>query len=311
MTGPTASAARFTDTANLYLLTNCDMACSFCYASKGLGKFTLEQLRSVLDSLKEAGATHVNLTGGEPLMHPQVDDVVAYAAGLGFSITLFTSGSLLTEEKARAIAPHVKWFALSLDGTRETNLAVGRGEGHYEAALRSIEIIRAVAPDKRVRVTSVATRVNVENLKDLAKILGEPRHRPDLWRIKQMVPTRRANEKADELGIDDALFHREMRQVVEALPEGFPVQIHDSKYKSGDTMCIHPRGMATVTLGDGSDMDIVPLGNMLLDPQKVFRSWNERRDARNADRYNTMWQSPEHVTISRAPETLPLDTAQV
>jgi radical S-adenosyl methionine domain-containing protein 2 len=289
---------RFEDTANLYLLTACDMTCSFCYASKGLGRFSLDELREILDTLVEHGASHVNLTGGEPLLHPDVFEVVRYADQLGLRITFFTSGSMLTPEAAAEICRSVEWVALSLDGTREMNLAVGRGEGHYEAALRSIELLRSASPSTLIRVTSVATRINASGLSALAGVLRGDRHRPDLWRIKQMVPTRRAGDHRDDLGVTDQEFDRHMAEVMSVLPEGFPVQLHGSQLKSGDTMCIHPGGEATVTIGDGTDMEIVPLGNVLRAPRLVFREWNSRRDASNAGDYNRMWARSSPVTLS-------------
>ncbi|WP_322768543.1 radical SAM protein [Frankia sp. Cr1] len=307
---PIVAKVPFTDTANIYLLTNCDMACSFCYASKGLGGFTVQQLRFVLTTLRDHGATHVNLTGGEPLMHPDVLEVAECADTLGFSTTLFTSGSMLTKPIATGIGAHVRWFALSLDGTREKNLEVGRGEGHYEAALRSIEIIREVAPQARVRVTTVATRINVDHLEPLGEVLRHERHRPDLWRIKQMVPTRRGAEMADELGVTTEQFEARMIRLLSALPADFPVQIHGSESKSGDTMCIHPRGGATVTIGDGLDMEILPLGNILSEPGTVFTNWQRRRNRVNASSYNQMWRDPDLFTSSERSRFLTLRAAR-
>lgn len=291
-------AVRFEDTANLYLLTACDMTCSFCYASKGLGRFTAEQLRAILDSLAAHGASHVNLTGGEPLLHPDVLDITRYAVSVGLGVTFFTSGSMLTAELAEELCRSVDWIALSLDGTSEMNLAVGRGEGHYEAALRSLQLVRAASSSTRIRVTSVATSINIGGLPALAEVLMEEPYRPDLWRIKQMVPTRRAGEAADDLGVADEAFDQHMAKVMEVLPPAFPVQLHGSKLKSGDTMCIHPGGEATVTLGDGADMRIVSLGNMLVGPGQVFGEWNRRRDASNAGAYNRMWSETSRVSLS-------------
>ncbi len=279
----------FKDVANLYLLTNCDMECSFCYASKNLGNMSPERARSVIDFLRAAGAERINLTGGEILMHPKALEIVRYASDSGLLVTLFTSGSMLTQRRAEQFVPHITWLALSLDGPPEINVAVGRSERHYPATIEALKLVRAMQSDVRIRVATVVTRLNVAHLQPLADTLSEPDLLPDLWRLKQMVPTRRAGEMKDELGVELDVFREHMARLSESHGHRVRMQIHPAASKVADTMCIHPNGAATVTLGDGDDMEIVPLGNMFANPAAVLKAWWTHRDGENADGYDAMW----------------------
>jgi MoaA/NifB/PqqE/SkfB family radical SAM enzyme len=279
----------FKDVANLYLLTNCDMECSFCYASKNLGNMSVARATSVIDFLRNAGAERINLTGGEILMHPHALEIVRYAAETGLLVTLFTSGSMLNQHRAERFIPHINWLALSLDGPPEINVAVGRSERHYAATIEALRLVRAMESHVRIRVATVVTQINVDHLAPLAATLSEPDLTPDLWRLKQMVPTRRAGEMQDELGVALDVFQRQMEQLATSYGAQIRMQIHPAASKVADTMCIHPNGAATVTLGDGEDMQIVGLGNMFLDPAAVLDSWWEHRDGENADDYDAMW----------------------
>jgi MoaA/NifB/PqqE/SkfB family radical SAM enzyme len=280
---------RFKDVANLYLLTNCDMSCTFCYASKDLGLMSVDRAKSVIDYLVAAGAERINLTGGEILMHPEAATVVRYAAETGLKVTLFTSGSMLTERRAKKFLPHVDWLALSLDGPPHINEAVGRSPRHYDATLNALRMCRELRPDLKIRVASVVTKINVAHLVELGPVFVQPELTPTLWRLKQMVPTRRAQVEKDQLAISEDVFRHHMSLLVDAYGDRLRIQVHPAASKVADTMCIHPNGAATVTLGDGDDMEIVGLGNMFHDPAKVLDGWWQYRDSDNADGYDAMW----------------------
>lgn len=280
----------FKDVANLYLLTNCDMDCSFCYASKNLGSMSLERARTLIDFLASAGAERINLTGGEILMHPDALDVVRYAKEVGLNVTLFTSGSMLNQRRAEKFVPLIDWLALSLDGPPEINVAVGRSERHYDGTIGALGLVRSMETGVRIRVATVVTRINVAHLEPLAETFIQPGLTPDLWRLKQMVPTRRGGEAKDDLGLTLEVFQRHMEPLVAVYGERIRMQAHPAASKIADTMCIHPNGAATVTLGDGGeDMEIVPLGNMFKDPDAVLEGWWTYRDADNAAEYGEMW----------------------
>jgi MoaA/NifB/PqqE/SkfB family radical SAM enzyme len=265
------------------------MECSFCYASKNLGNMSPERARTVIDFLRAAGAERINLTGGEILMHPNALEIVRYAANAGLLVTLFTSGSMLTERRAKQFVPHISWLALSLDGPPRINVAVGRSERHYPATIEALRLVRAMRSDVKIRVATVVTRINVSHLRPLADTLSKPDLAPDLWRLKQMVPTRRAGEMKDELGVDIDVFREHMAKLTQSHGHRVRMQIHPATSKVADTMCIHPNGAATVTLGDGDDMEIVPLGNMFADPAAVLDAWWVHRDGDNAAEYDAMW----------------------
>lgn len=279
----------FKDVANLYLLTNCDMDCSFCYASKNLGNMSLERAKFVIDFLASAGAERINLTGGEILMHPEALTVVRYAADAGLGVTLFTSGSMLTEKRAEKFIPHIDWLALSLDGPPAINVAVGRSERHYAATIDALRLVRAMGSTVRIRVATVVTQINIAHLMPLAETFAQPELTPDLWRLKQMVPTRRAGEAKDELGVTFQVFEEHMTPLANRYGRRIRMQIHPAASKVADTMCIHPNGAATVTLGDGDDMEIVGLGNMFSDADAVIGAWWRHRDDDNAAGYDEMW----------------------
>lgn len=89
------------------LTYRCPLHCVFCsnpvdYARYDHELTTAEWLR-VLDQGREAGAVQLGLSGGEPLLRKDLEEIVAHAHDLGYYVNLITSGVGLTEERGRAL----------------------------------------------------------------------------------------------------------------------------------------------------------------------------------------------------------------
>ena len=90
----------------------CNLGCEHCYLTEGpVGRprptreeLTLDEVRPVLDQLAEAGTLFLTLTGGEVFMRRDFLEILAHARSCGFSVTIFTTGTLLTPETASALA---------------------------------------------------------------------------------------------------------------------------------------------------------------------------------------------------------------
>jgi MoaA/NifB/PqqE/SkfB family radical SAM enzyme len=82
----------------------CNLACSYCneYDAVSEPVPTDEMLRRV-DRLAELGTLSVTLSGGEPLLHPDAERIVARIRERGMVAGLITNGYLLSEERIRAL----------------------------------------------------------------------------------------------------------------------------------------------------------------------------------------------------------------
>jgi len=122
-------------------LFRCNLACAGCgkiqYPAHILKKdLTPEECFRAVD---ECGAPVVSIPGGEPLMHPQIDQIVAGLVERKKYIYLCTN-ALLLKEKIHLFAPSkYLTFSVHLDGQREEHdLAVCR-EGGYDIAVDAIK----------------------------------------------------------------------------------------------------------------------------------------------------------------------------
>ena len=111
----------------LELTYRCPLHCVFCYnptefAKSGAELPTAQWLR-VLQEARALGAVQLGLSGGEPLVREDLEEIVAAAHGLGFYSNLITSGVGMTEARIRALkSAGLDHIQLSFqDSTREMN----------------------------------------------------------------------------------------------------------------------------------------------------------------------------------------------
>src|SRR6185503_894757 len=80
----------------------CDFACTYCRPSRNdgyaEGRLMTPAWQTMFEGLQRAGVRRVRLTGGEPLIHPEIVSIVAHLAALGFEdLSLTTNASQLAK----------------------------------------------------------------------------------------------------------------------------------------------------------------------------------------------------------------------
>ena len=72
----------------------CNKSCDYCYLKLANRSLSLESIQEIVESKKP---NTVTITGGEPLMHPEIKDILEFLADQGNHIHLLSNGILLTE----------------------------------------------------------------------------------------------------------------------------------------------------------------------------------------------------------------------
>jgi len=89
---------------SLYVTDQCNLDCHYCTEyDNAVPHPTLETLKRWVTKIRELGTERIALVGGEPLVHPQIVELVGYCRELGFSTSLTTNGFLLTRELVGAL----------------------------------------------------------------------------------------------------------------------------------------------------------------------------------------------------------------
>lgn len=89
-----------------FTVTNfCNAKCVYCSFHKQKNKktVTLDEARTAIDYLAEINTGVLSLTGGEPLLNPELPEIIAYAKSKGLIVITGTNGQLLTGSMAKRL----------------------------------------------------------------------------------------------------------------------------------------------------------------------------------------------------------------
>ena len=131
--------------ALLKITDRCDLRCSHCFVSATAAgeDMPASALRGAISRLVAARVTNVTITGGEPLVHPELPDMLCDLVAAGLNVTVCTNGVNVTDELIRCASELGRVsFNVSLDGARDAS------HGKFRGNLESFE--RTVANSRRL-----------------------------------------------------------------------------------------------------------------------------------------------------------------
>ena len=164
-------------TLYFYLTEGCNLRCRHCWiepphqsGKKQYPALDPELFRHILEQAKPLGLTSVKLTGGEPLMHPHIGELLDILRDEKLRFNVETNGVLCTPELARELVRSgIYHISVSLDGAdADTHEWVRGVEGCFEAALQGIRNL--VAAGIRPQVIMTLMRRNVDQIEAVVRL---------------------------------------------------------------------------------------------------------------------------------------------
>ena len=197
------------------LIRRCNLACKHCYSLSGdrdyPGELSQGEVYRVMEDLRSFGVPVLILSGGEPLLRPDIFEISARAKSLGFYVGLSSNGALIDVATADRIADvGYNYVGVSLDGIGATHDRFRRREGTFERALAGIRHCRGRGIKVGLRFT-----MTTDNEAELPLLLDlMDREDIDKFYLSHLVYAGRGNRNR----ADDSA-HASSRQAVDLLFE--------------------------------------------------------------------------------------------
>lgn len=163
--------------AFLELTNRCNLNCITCYNQSGcphpIEDMPLEQVTTAIETLRRHNAVAVSFAGGEPLLYPWLDQLLALLdrySDMQFSFV--TNGTIAPSHFVECYRSMENLTVqISLDGSCEEVNARTRGSGNFD---RSMRLLRQLSlPSKKARVKMVISTVNLEDVESFFRMVVE------------------------------------------------------------------------------------------------------------------------------------------
>ncbi len=135
-------------TIEIFPTLDCNLKCQMCSVEKYKGskrpKLQLADYERLAREGAKMGAIAVNILGGEPLIVPNLADIIRIFKREHYFVYIVSNATLITEEKLRSLREAgLDAICFSLDSLEELNNDTVRGfNGHYKSVFQAVEIAK-------------------------------------------------------------------------------------------------------------------------------------------------------------------------
>ena len=153
------------------LIRRCNLTCKHCYTTSAdidfPGELSTPEIYTVMDDLKAFKVPVLILSGGEPLLHPDIFRISRRAKDMGFYVALSSNGTKISKDNIDEIAAiNYQYIGVSLDGIKETHDEFRRVKGAFDEALHGVHLCL----DKGIKV-GIRFTLTQDNAKDFPALL--------------------------------------------------------------------------------------------------------------------------------------------
>jgi radical SAM protein with 4Fe4S-binding SPASM domain len=231
------------------MTTACNLNCLHCHTAGGeprSDELTTAEAKHLLNELSRVDNFRMMaFTGGEPLMRPDVFDLLAYSQALGFSNTIATNATMIDDKIAAQMRTHgVVIAAVSLDGfTAETHDKIRGQSGSFERAVQGMRALTRAGILLHINIT--AMEYNVRQMERLMALVDDLK--TGILLIYQLVPVGRGrvienaalDKDANEWLVKFmAKAQRETNAIIEPVagPQYWPYLLRQAQVSKGTSM---------------------------------------------------------------------------
>ncbi len=206
------------------LTRRCPLNCLHCRASAQSRRediLSTDNCRNILKALADYNKAVIILTGGEPMLRPDLEDIILYARNLGHRVSMATCGSGLDKNAAgRLKAAGLMYLSFSIDGPDADSHNAFRGAADsFQTALSAIDAAKNI--DIPFQINTTITKTNYQNLGHISLLavnLGAV-----CWNPFILVPTGRAADNPD-LSLSPKQYETVLEEIAQ-LRKDLPIQL--------------------------------------------------------------------------------------
>lgn len=156
--------------AYIELTSKCNMTCRHCYNDSGVAGKSLiksDEFTKLVLKLRQLHCEHIILSGGEPLIHPEICNFITKASSLGIrDISVITNGLIFNNEFARVCHQNGVTVVISMDGPDMLSYSLFRKEENFQHVLAHVI---QYAQNCEVEINMVLSKRNYMVIEDMAK----------------------------------------------------------------------------------------------------------------------------------------------
>lgn len=209
---------RILNEVTIEIIQKCESNCIFCSSNSTIAansEIPLEKITEIVDFCKAHGSKSINISGGEPLLHPRIVDIINTVKSRELKAVVYTSGNVSSDVWKtifdRRLGNESVKFILNYPSCENEVYQKLIGSREFNINLLNEAIQRLVAESYEVEVHIVPNKINFHTLYDSSahlKNIGVKK-----VSFLRLVPQGRADLNKDKLLLDQESLLNEIARI--------------------------------------------------------------------------------------------------
>ncbi len=257
------------------ITSRCIHNCKYCYGPKNIKELKFPELKKIFDLFYKGNVKAVVLTGGEPLLRKDIIEIFRELKKYNLKIFLDTNGDLFFKYK-NYIDKYVDVLGLPVDSSSKSHTY--RNSKNFEIILKILNYYKKKKLKPILRIGTVITRENINDLKNIAKLLKN--YKIDIWKIYQFIPIgTNAVLNKRELEINLINFKEETDYIKKKYSKYFKIIISKRGDRTNAYFMVNPDGTILMPREDLKTCEEVTIGNIF--EEDIIDKWRKLINKKN------------------------------
>ena len=154
-----------------HITRRCNLTCKHCYLGEGRAQdMTPADFQSLVEQFEKMQGLKLMISGGEPLLHPEIETILEIAASRRLRVVLLSNGTLIDKKMAQMLSGYVHEVQISIDGIEQSHDRI-RGSGSFKKAMEGIRNLQDAGID--VSIATMIHRYNAQEFDEMEAMLSE------------------------------------------------------------------------------------------------------------------------------------------
>lgn len=160
----------------LKVFYGCNLKCEMCnhWRETREPPVSADRFKEVIAELAKLGTKKIHISGGEPMLRPQIPEFIEHASSLGIKVTMTTNGTLIDKAKAKQLVEAgLRGVNISIDSpVRKMHEKIRGAEGSFKATTKAVGLFQRYKHKGKltVRINTVVSRTNYQTLETLPNL---------------------------------------------------------------------------------------------------------------------------------------------
>jgi cytosylglucuronate decarboxylase len=194
----------------------CNANCFMCdFAKKNTPYYLTENVAElILEKLLDSSIKHIRITGGEPLLSNDIANIISIFKSKKLAVSIITNGLLLKKRSESLVKSGIDQIIVSLDSSKsQLHNKLRNTNGLFENAIDGIKSIYKTKPFILLRINTVLSNFNIEELPEMFKFLNKLNIQQ--WSLIPLKPLPNADAVSKSLWLDTRMQLFELQQKLE------------------------------------------------------------------------------------------------